>query len=146
MDNLKFVKLSEVGQMITVLPLIQQQYPDIDSENFRSSLTEMVESNGYQMLVVLRDEKLVAICGYWILRMIYCGRFLQMSNLVVDKDFRNVGIGNKIIDQVSVIAKQYKCDKIVLDSNMLNKKSHSLFFKNDFYIRGFHFMKDINYG
>jgi GNAT superfamily N-acetyltransferase len=75
--------------------------------------------------------------------MLYCGRYLQASNLVVDENFRARGAGKQILNYLENKARDLGCDKMVLDSYTENKKSHSLYFGEDFYIRGFHFMKDL---
>ena len=75
--------------------------------------------------------------------MLYCGRYLQISNLVVDKDFRSLGVGENILKYFEEKALKINCNKIVLDSYIENKKSHNLYYRLGFYVRGFHFMKDI---
>lgn len=142
--KLEFSTYETVDSIVSTLPLINQQYPDVDATKLRLSVAEMIDVNNYKMLAVLDNGRVIAVCGYWILRMIYCGRYLQMSNLIVDLSYRNKGVASQIVDYFTELAKKSRCDKIVLDSNILNKKSHSLFFNNDFYIRGFHFMKDLN--
>jgi len=86
---------------------------------------------------------MVGVSGYFVLLMLYCGRYLQASNLVVDKNYRNKGVGRKIVRYLENKARQLNCHKFVLDSYTENKKSHSLYYSEGFYVRGFHFMKDL---
>jgi GNAT superfamily N-acetyltransferase len=129
--------------MMEAFPLIHQMYKKMDYKGFESALDEMILNNNYKMVAGFYDEKMIAISGYWIARMLYCGRYLQASNLVVDENFRGRGAGKKILNYLENKARKLGCDKMVLDSYSENKKSHSLYFREDFYIRGFHFMKDL---
>ena len=129
--------------MMEAFPLIHQMYKKMDYKGFEGALDEMILNNNYKMVAGFHDEKMIAISGYWIARMLYCGRYLQASNLVVDENFRGNGVGKKILNYLENKARKLGCDKMVLDSYSENKKSHSLYFGEDFYIRGFHFMKDL---
>lgn len=129
--------------MMETFPLIHQMYKKMDYKNFEIAIDEMILNNNYKMVAGYIDNKIVAVSGYWIARMLYCGRYLQASNLVVDENFRGRGIGKKILNYLEDKARNLGCDKMVLDSYTENKKSHSLYFNEDFYIRGFHFMKDL---
>lgn len=135
--------LETKNMMMEAFPLIHQMYKKMDYKGFEGALDEMILNNNYKMVAGFHDEKMIAISGYWIARMLYCGRYLQASNLVVDKNFRGNGVGKKILNYLENKARKLGCDKMVLDSYSENKKSHSLYFGEDFYIRGFHFMKDL---
>lgn len=135
--------LDTKNMMMEAFPLIHQMYKKMDYKAFEGALDEMILNNNYKIVAGFHDEKMIAISGYWIARMLYCGRYLQASNLVVDENFRGNGVGKKILNYLESKARKLGCDKMVLDSYSENKKSHSLYFGEDFYIRGFHFMKDL---
>ncbi len=135
--------LETKNMMMEAFPLIHQMYKKMDYKAFEGALDEMILNNNYKIVAGFHDEKMIAISGYWIARMLYCGRYLQASNLVVDENFRGNGVGKKILNYLENKARKLGCDKMVLDSYSENKKSHSLYFGEDFYIRGFHFMKDL---
>jgi GNAT superfamily N-acetyltransferase len=135
-------------------PLIDKHYQDFSEEKFLESVEEMISLSNYQMLLVFvkNQEKstlidkldLVGVCGFWFARMFYCGKYLQLSNFMVDESLRGSGVGKKVLNYFENFARQNNCQKIVLDSYTENKKSHSLYFHEGFYIRGFHFMKDLD--
>ncbi len=141
--KLEFKHLTTVEEMLQALPLVNQLYPDISAQDFPKSIKEMIDTNDYKMLAIYDKGNLVAISGYWLLRMLYCGRYLQISNLIVDQNYRDQGIGGKMLEYFEEYARKMDCDKFVLDSHIDNKKSHELFIRKGFYIRGLHFMKDL---
>ena len=136
--------LETKNSMMDAFLLIHQMYKKMDYKSFEIALDEMILNNNYKIVAGYIDNKMVAVSGYWISRMLYCGRYLQASNLVVDENFRGRGVGKKILNYLESKARNLGCNKMVLDSYTENKKSHSLYFNENFYIRGFHFMKDLS--
>lgn len=139
-------ELDQQGEMVKAYSLISQMYPKMSLEDFRKNVEEMSKMNNYKMVAIFDDEKMVGVSGYWLLRMLYCGRYIQLSNFVVDENSRNRGIGKMLLDHFTTMAKESGCEKIILDSYTENKQSHSLYYREGFYIRGLHFMKDVNNG
>lgn len=136
-------ELNSKNEMMSAFFLVTQMYEKMTEAEFSVALDEMILRNDYKMVAAFLDEKMIGISGYWIASMFYCGRYLQASNLVVDRNNRKKGIGKKLLNYLEIKAKKLDCKKLVLDSYVENKKSHSLFFHENFYIRGFHFMKDL---
>ncbi len=143
MENIIIKTLSTKEEMLRVYPIIKQRYSHIDLTTYEKQLCEMIEMNDFKIVAAFLGDEIIGIAGYWILRMLYCGRYIQVSSFIVDEEKRGLGIGKKILDEIEKIGRELKCDKIVLDSYTENKKSHSLYFKENFHIRGFHFMKDL---
>jgi len=136
-------ELNEPEQMFKAFEIVKLMYKNMDYKTYQDLVSEMIARNDYKMIGAFLDDKLIGASGYWIFVMLYCNRYIQISNLVVDEKYRGLGVGKKILDKAEEIGKRSNCQKIVLDSYIQNKKSHSLYFREDYYIRGFHFMKDI---
>ncbi len=143
LSKLKFVEFDSVKEMESVFFLINQSQPKLDINSYKAMLNEMISKNNYKMVAISYDKKIIAVAGYFVMTMLYCGRYLQISNLVVDKNFRSLGVGENILKYFDEKALKINCNKIVLDSYIENKKSHNLYYRLGFYVRGFHFMKDI---
>lgn len=135
--------LSTKNEILKSHHLVLQQYKNLDYSSFEIAIDEMINRHNYKILAGFLDDKMVAIAGYWLARMLYCGRYLQVSNLIVDENFRSLGFGKKLLKELENIAIKENCQKIVLDSYTENKQSHSLYYGENFYIRGLHFMKDL---
>lgn len=143
MNNIEFIQLENADEMLAAFPLIGQIYKDLSKEEFYFATKEMVEMNNFKMIIAVLNGEIVGVAGYFILRMLYCGKYIQISNFVVDEKKRSLGIGKKMMKYIENIGRNLGCHKFVLDSNSQNKSSHSLYFSQGFYIRGFHFMKDL---
>lgn len=141
--NVTFKILDHVDDMIDAYPLVNQMYKEMDLSSYQSHVAEMIAINNFKMLAAFDGGKMVGVCGYWVFLMLYCERYIQVSNFVVDEKYRNQGIGKAIFDQIEEIGRDLGCKKFVLDSYTENKKSHSLYYREGFHIRGFHFMKNL---
>lgn len=137
------VRQLELHEMIEAFNIVRYMYDEMLAQDYEKLILEMQNRNDYKMLGAFVNNELVGVVGYWIFVMLYCRRYIQISNLVVDPAYRNMGIGKKILDHVELIGKKFDCEQIVLDSYTQNKESHSLYFREGYHIRGFHFMKSL---
>lgn len=142
-DPIVLKKLDSKDEMMLAYDILKQRYQNMSRENYAEQISEMVDQSNFKMIAAFLDDKIVGVSGYWIQRMFYCGRYIQVSSFVVDQDKRGLGIGHKILAEIEKIGKENNCEKIVLDSFTENKKSHALYYRENFHIRGFHFMKDL---
>lgn len=143
MTELKIRELNSKDEMLLAYPIIKQRYRQMSLETFDEQISEMIAMNDFKMIGAFLDDRLVGVAGYWVLCMLYCGRYIQVSSFIVDEEKRGAGIGKKILNAIEKIGKKLNCEKVILDSFTENKKSHPLYFREGFHIRGFHFMKDL---
>ena len=131
-------------QLMLGYPIIHQLYDKMSSETYSNYIDDMIQGNNYHMIAAYDDNNnLIAVASYWILTRFYCGRYIQIGNMVVDKDHRSKRIGSKLLKYIENKGKEAGCSKYILDSYTENKKSHKLYFKEGFFIEGLHFMKEI---
>lgn len=142
-DQITIKHLGSKEEMMPAYEIIKQRYPQMDLKNYDQQISEMITASNFKMIGAFLGDKIVGVTGYWVTRMLYCGRYIQLSSFIVDQSKRGMGIGKKILREVEKVGKDLGCEKIVLDSFTENKKSHALYYREDFYIRGFHFMKDL---
>jgi GNAT superfamily N-acetyltransferase len=129
--------------MMLAWPILAQRYKNLSKEKLSNQIDEMIVANDFKMVAAFLGDEIVGVAGYWVLLMLYCGRYIQVSSFIVDEQKRGLGIGRKILQRLEEVGRELGCEKMVLDSYTENKKSHSLYYRNDFHIRGFHFMKDL---
>lgn len=105
--------------------------------------TILAEHPHYQIVGAYLGERLVGVCGAWIATKIWCGRYLEIDNLVVDPELRSGGVGTRLIRHLEALGREKDCKLIVLDSYTANHPSHRLYHRLGFEIWGFHFVKAI---
>lgn len=102
-----------------------------------------VEHPHYQLFGAFTEGKLSGVAGAWIAAKIWCGRYLEIDNLIVDPAARSSGIGTRLIERLVQLAEEQDCKIITLDSYSSNHASHRLYHRLGFEIWGFHFVKSI---
>lgn len=143
--TIKIKEFKTKEELMLGFPIINQLYTKLDQVTYSKYIDEMVEGNNYHMIAAYdtKDNKLLGVASYWILTRFYCGRYIQIGNMVVDKDCRSRGIGAKLLKFVEDKGREKGCQTFILDSYTENKKSHKLYFNEGFFVEGLHFMKKL---
>jgi len=105
--------------------------------------TILAEHPHYHLVGAFAGEHLAGIAAAWIATKIWCGRYLEIDNLVVDPAQRSSGIGSLLIRHLEGIAREKDCKIVVLDSYVSNHPSHRLYYRLGFEVWGYHFVKPI---
>ncbi|PCJ62666.1 MAG: GNAT family N-acetyltransferase [Planctomycetota bacterium] len=126
--------------MQIILPLIQQLNPDTSQETLAHRLSEM-QSLNYHTLGAFNEEKLIGIASYWFGTRFWCGKYVDIDNVIIEESYRGQGIAENMINQIEVIAKKSDCEISILDSYTSNHKSNRFYHKMKYHVEGFHFVK-----
>jgi GNAT superfamily N-acetyltransferase len=97
------------------------------------------------MLGVFYEDKCIAISGYWIQTKIYSGRYLEPDNVVVDSDFRSKKVGELMMKELEIIAKESSCRYLMLDAYLENSRAHQFYGNLGFQKKGYHMLKKLEY-
>jgi ribosomal protein S18 acetylase RimI-like enzyme len=116
----------------TPLPLIAERLQTLLSEH-----------DHYQLVGAFSGPLLIGVAGAWIATKIWCGRYLEIDNLVVSESHRSTGIGSQLIAHLEAVGRERDCKILVMDSYTVNTASHRLYHRLGFEIWGFHFIKPI---
>jgi len=114
--------------------------PPLIAERLQTLLSE---HDHYQLIGAFSKDTLVGVAGAWVATKIWCGRYLEIDNLVVADSHRSSGIGSQLIAHLEAVARTRDCKLLVLDSYTANTPSHRLYHRLGFEIWGFHFIKPI---
>jgi GNAT superfamily N-acetyltransferase len=105
--------------------------------------TLLTDHDHYQLIGAFSNKTLVGVAGAWVATKIWCGRYLEIDNLVVADSHRSSGIGSQLIAHLEAMARARDCKILVLDSYTANTPSHRLYHRLGFEIWGFHFVKPV---
>ena len=111
MDNIEIRDISG-DEIVNSYYLITQSYLDLTKEEYAITVKEMMELSNFKMIGAFVDKKIIGISGYVISRMFYCAKFLRISNLIIDKEYRNKRIGTKMIYFLEEKARNNNCKQI----------------------------------
>ena len=136
-------ELKTIGEMISQLSVMQELYPSLTEIQYYEMLSEMIPNN-YGQIAVFEDEKCVGISGYWIGTKLWCGKYLELDNVIVSKEYRSKGVGKILSDFLDKKAHLNNCTILVLDAYTSNFKAHRFYYNQGFSPKGFHFVKIID--
>jgi GNAT superfamily N-acetyltransferase len=83
----------------------------------------------------------LGLTGYWIGTKLWCGKYLEIDNLIVSEKQRSTGVGKRMFDYLTSKATQENCTMMALDSYTSNFKAHKFFYNQSFAPKGFHFIR-----
>ena len=143
MDEIILKPLS-IDDAPSAVELLRFLNPDTPPEVLHERLVTIFnEHPHYQQVGAFSGDKLVGLAGAWITTKIWCGKFLEIDNLVVHPDQRSGKIGTRLIEYFEAIAREEGCKMVTLGSYTSNYPSHRLYHRLNYEIWGYHFIKPL---
>ncbi|MEQ1544285.1 GNAT family N-acetyltransferase [Methyloglobulus sp.] len=136
------IKLIASDQIFSIIPLLQTLNSSISEAILHDRLNEMVDQ-GYQCAGVYSDNKLIGICGLWIITKYYVGKHIEPDNMLILEEHRSKGLGKQLMAWVYDYAKSQGCIASELNCYVTNEKGQQ-FWENEGYKRiGYHYQRPI---
>lgn len=133
-------ELSTKVEMLTQLDILQQVYPELTLKKYSEQLDDMLPKD-YKQIIVLENEKTIGLSGFWIGTKLWCGKYLELDNVVVHEDYRSKGIGKLMNNHLEKIAISTNCNMLALDAYTTNFSAQKFYMNQGFVPKGFHFIK-----
>ena len=133
-------ELKSKEEMLQQIDVLKDLYPTITLDDYSKDLDQMLPHN-YGQVGVFENDVCLGISGFWIGTKLWCGKSLELDNIVVRTEARSKGVGQLLFDYLSNKAIEENCHMMSLDSYTTNYKAHKFFYNNDFAPKGFHFIK-----
>jgi len=133
-------ELVDKEEMLKFLPVLNELYPSLTTEEYSQELDEMLPCR-YGQVAVFEEEECIAICGFWLGKKLWIGKYMELDNIVVRASHRSQGVGKLMFDFLERKAIEYRCKMLSLDSYTNNFKAHKFFYNEGYSPKGFHFVK-----
>jgi len=144
MNNLQFKLINPLVYEEKVLKLLKQLNPEMDKNILKNTLTTMTEMSNYKCFALFIKGELIGISSGWTTVRIYCGKQLELDNVIIDSQIQSKGFGKSFINEIKQwsISNNYK--SLGLNTYTENSRSHKFYFNEGFKILGFHFEHKLN--
>ncbi|MDX1680240.1 MAG: GNAT family N-acetyltransferase [Akkermansiaceae bacterium] len=140
--NSLVIRLVEPSDLPDALRLLAGLNPEVDEDELKRRMKTIRENHGhYELHGAFEGGNLVAVCGAWVATKLWCGRYLEIDNIVTDPERRSEGLGTRLMEAMEELARKRNCEILVLDSYASNTSSHRLYHRLGYEIKGFHFVK-----
>ena len=117
--------------------------PNIIKSEFLNTIREM-ESQGFKLVFIEENTKVVAAAGYRISTNLFLGKNLYVDDLITSESARSKGYGEVLIVWLRNLAIENKCNTLHLDSGTQRGQAHKFYFRNGLTIVNYHFSADLN--
>lgn len=137
---MEILELTTLEDMLGTYEVLTELYPSLSLEQYREELRFMVQHN-YSQIAVLEQQVFVGVSGLWLGNKLWCGKYLEIDNIVVSEKTRSKGVGKMMVEFIEKKARELGCNMVALDSYTTNFKAHKFFYNQGFTPKGFHFIQ-----
>jgi GNAT superfamily N-acetyltransferase len=125
--------------------LLAQLNSDSTLEDLRDRLATIRREHPHYFLAgaFSASGELLGVAGMWAGTKIWCGKYLEIDNFVLDQSCRSQGIGRHFMEWIEHFAAEQGCKLLTLDSYVSNHPSHRFYHRHGYEIWGFHFVKPL---
>ena len=124
-----------------VKELLLQLNPNKAEKHIEHLLEQMHKFKNYNCFGLFENDEIIGISSGWTTVRIYCGKQLELDNVVIDKKLHSKGLGTIFIHEIEEWSKQNGYHAISLNTYVSNSRSHKFYFNQGFTILGYHFQK-----
>lgn len=140
MNPYEYRILTTVDEMLPYYEIVVQMPYSFDRDQYATYLAGMIP-NGYSQMVLLQEGKCVALAGFWINTKLYCGKYVELDNVIVPAGHRDKGAGGLLCRAIEKEAIRQECTTALLDAYVENHRAHRFYIREGYIIRGYHFLK-----
>lgn len=138
-------EITSKEEMLKNYTILTEVYPNLTMEEYSNELDIMLPHN-YSQVGLFEGEFCAGLTGIWIGSKLWCGKYMELDNVVVSKDFRRLGIGSQLFEFCKKKAEEEGCTMLALDTYVDNVESHKFFRAEGFEPRGYHFINALDEG
>ena len=142
MSSTNYLILRTTAEMLPYYHLVIQMPYSFTIEQYEHYLEEMIP-NGYSQAAVMDGIDCIALAGFWINTKLYCGKYVELDNVIVAPGNQGRGVGKMLCRFVEEEALKQGCTTALLDAYVENAAAHKFYFREGYKIRGYHFLKHL---
>jgi GNAT superfamily N-acetyltransferase len=120
-------------------PVMAQLRPHLSEADYIAMVGRMRVTDGFRVFAAMRDGAVVGVAGVRPMDLLYCGRILQIDDLVVSDAERSTGVGKALVDHVKSAARAEGRTEVHLDSALVRTDAHRFYDREGFERLGYHF-------
>ena len=109
----------------------QLGYP-LSTTQIENNINEITSSENYAAFVALYNQQIVGCIYAFRALLIESKPFIEIGGLIVDENFRNSGIGKKLVEKIKVWALENAINEVRVRSNVLRNEAHKFYLNNGF--------------
>lgn len=138
--QLEVIPKKELSSIVPLLAMLNEY--KISEAILKERVAEMAIQQ-YDCIGIFHEQQLIGICGIWFQTRHYAGKSMEIDHVIIKEEFRNKGIGERLMKFVYEIADQRNCQWVELNTYVHNFASHKFYYNQGFVAKGYHFVKPL---
>ena len=131
---IRSAKTEDIEKIITLLIELGRPRPNKnDKKVFSELIQSYLDDFNKEILIVKNSSDVIGMISImYLTRLNQKQQEMYIPELIIQKEFRNTGIGKKLINAAIELAKKKNCHRIRLESGNQRTESHMFYEKNNF--------------
>lgn len=124
-------------------PVMKELRPHLSFEDYISIYEESHRADGYEIVAVEDDEKILAVMGYRFLSDYVRGKHVYVDDLVSSEKYRSQGLGTLLLKYAEKIAQENSCQSLRLCTGLENERGIQFYNRNGWTPRAYAYTKKL---
>lgn len=139
MNNLLLKQINPLEHQAKVVDFVKQLNPKMDLMDIEKTQIEMMKIPNYRCFGLFLNDTLIGISSGWTTVRFYCGKQLELDNVIIDSNIQSKGYGKYFINLIKEWSLDNNYKSIGLNTYVENSRSHKFYYNEGFKVLGFHF-------
>lgn len=144
-DEVIIRELVGLDQTMTIFPLYSQ-VSRLSEAVVCQRLSAMFAQSNYRCIAAYIDERMVGASGFWTGTQLWCGKYIEADNVVVDSAVRSQGIGGKMMAWIEAEAERTECAVVRIAMVLGRERTHQFYTRNGYFDDGLLMVKALSRG
>lgn len=124
-------------------PVMKELRPHLSFDEYLEIYNEAHSSDGYEIVAIESEGKVLAALGYRILSDFVRGRHIYVDDLVSSESVRSKGLGAQLLKYAESIAEEMGCKSLRLCTGIENERGVQFYEKNGWTKRAYAYTKKL---
>jgi GNAT superfamily N-acetyltransferase len=142
--EIQFVKAKDKNDFERFYPVMKELRKDLSFEDYMAICKNAQEANGYEIVAIESDKKVLAVMGYRVLHDFVHGKHLYIDDLVSTGSHRSQGLGAKLLKYAEDLAKELGCKGLRLCTGIENEQGKKFYERHDWKLRAIVYKKKLS--
>lgn len=126
-QSIEIKELIKEKEWKEAFPVMSQLRTHLDEQSFIQLVREATLKEGYRMVALYQNKRIVAVTGFMPMITLYNGKFIWVCDLVTDKDSRSIGYGATLLEYIHNWSKENGYDIVSLSSGLQREDAHRFY-------------------
>lgn len=107
--------------------VIKQLRTHLTKDQYLDLVTDSIKDDGYRMFGMYEGSEIVAVLAFQPMTTLYYGRYIWITDLVVDEAWRSKDYGARLLSYIETWAEEQGYDCIALSSDLEKERAHQFY-------------------